>query len=535
MRRLSRSAIFKRLEALSVKTKADRPKTSTSLGEARAKVAALDLVAWGRKYLPAFFTSASPDEHVELLRALAGGTQTRGMREAVVGSRGTAKSVCVSLIYVLACAVHGAEPFILLLSETADQANQLLEAVKSELEDNPRLADDYPEACGRGPTWRVNKVVTANGVVIESAGSGKRLRGRRKKQARPTLVIGDDLEGDDHASSGPMRETSARWWDSTIMKIGDGTTNFVVVANALHRDSLAMTLQRRPSWKARTWRSIAAMPERMDLWAQWEAVYLDPRQGAVEAADAFYRGHKAEMERGAKVFWRDRDGEDLPALMKMRAENRSSFEAEKQCNPINPALCEWGDSYFESLVWFTRWPKDLQVKTIAVDPSKGKDAKRGDYSAIVHLGRDRAGQMWVRADLKRRDTRKIVEDAVRAHIEFRPDAAVCEGNSFQELLAEDMGQEAERQGQVADFHPIDNTVKKVVRIRRLTPYLSHGKFNFYDDAGTRLLVDQLREFPIGSHDDGPDALEMALRAAIDTFNTNAHVGGSNSSVAFDVD
>ena len=30
---------------------------------------------------------------------------------------------------------------------------------------------------------------------------------------------------------------------------------------------------------------------------------------------------------------------------------------------------------------------------------------------------------------------------------------------------------------------------------------------------TKLLVDQLRDFPLGSHDDGPDALEMAMRLA----------------------
>ena len=34
-------------------------------------------------------------------------------------------------------------------------------------------------------------------------------------------------------------------------------------------------------------------------------------------------------------------------------------------------------------------------------------------------------------------------------------------------------------------------------------------------TGTRLLVEQLQEFPIGDHDDGPDALEMALRLAAD--------------------
>lgn len=34
-----------------------------------------------------------------------------------------------------------------------------------------------------------------------------------------------------------------------------------------------------------------------------------------------------------------------------------------------------------------------------------------------------------------------------------------------------------------------------------------------DSPGTRLLVDQLRQFPVGNHDDGPDALEMAIRLA----------------------
>ncbi len=34
-----------------------------------------------------------------------------------------------------------------------------------------------------------------------------------------------------------------------------------------------------------------------------------------------------------------------------------------------------------------------------------------------------------------------------------------------------------------------------------------------DCPSTRLLVHQLQEFPIGDHDDGPDALEMAIRMA----------------------
>jgi hypothetical protein len=36
--------------------------------------------------------------------------------------------------------------------------------------------------------------------------------------------------------------------------------------------------------------------------------------------------------------------------------------------------------------------------------------------------------------------------------------------------------------------------------------------------GTRILVDQLKAFPAGQHDDGPDALEMAVRLAIELYN-----------------
>jgi hypothetical protein len=34
-----------------------------------------------------------------------------------------------------------------------------------------------------------------------------------------------------------------------------------------------------------------------------------------------------------------------------------------------------------------------------------------------------------------------------------------------------------------------------------------------NSPGTALLVEQLQTFPIADHDDGPDALEMALRLA----------------------
>jgi hypothetical protein len=49
-------------------------------------------------------------------------------------------------------------------------------------------------------------------------------------------------------------------------------------------------------------------------------------------------------------------------------------------------------------------------------------------------------------------------------------------------------------------------------IRRLSQYVINRELRFKADSpGCRLLVDQLMDFPLADHDDGPDALEMCTR------------------------
>jgi predicted phage terminase large subunit-like protein len=85
-------------------------------------------------------------------------------------------------------------------------------------------------------------------------------------------------------------------------------------------------------------------------------------------------------------------------------------------------------------------------------------------------------------------------------------------NQFQVLLAEQIQLQSYERRVHMPMYGITNTVNKVVRIRRITPLLAQHKLKFKRDSrGARLLVEQLRDFPNGDHDDGPDALEMALR------------------------
>jgi predicted phage terminase large subunit-like protein len=183
--------------------------------------------------------------------------------------------------------------------------------------------------------------------------------------------------------------------------------------------------------------------------------------------------------------------------------------------------------YFAAAIWFAAWPTDVRATVIALDPRMGRPARRGDYSAFVMLAIVDAGTLYVEADCARRPTPEMVAAGVELCRTFRPQAIGVETNQFQELLATEFEYEFRRQGMV-DVQPwsIDNRVNKQVRIRRLGPLLSTRRLRFkHGSPGTSLLVEQLRTFPVGDHDDGPDALEMAIRLAGELF-AGARAGDS---------
>ena len=491
------------------------PKHGQARRQARRGNSGLDLLAWGRKYLPDHFRRPPSRMHRWLAEQLDALHFRRGTKLNVLGPRGGAKSTIGTLALPLRAAVECWEPYIWIVSDTKHQACAHLENIKAELLDNQGLARDFPEVVGRGPIWRGNLIALCNGVTIEALGTGQRLRGRRRRAYRPSLIICDDLQNDGHTRSALQREHSRSWFQGTLMKAGTARTNVVNLATALHRDALAMELHRTPGWTSRIFKAIVRWPDNMSLWQQWEAIYTDlskPRYKT--AARKFYEQHRWEMECGAIVLWSEE--EDLYTLMCMRIENgRTAFEREKQNSPVNPDLCEWPESYFDETIWFEAWPANLVVKSMALDPSKGSDARHGDYSALVMLGVDRQGIVYVEADLARRPTPQMVADATEWFRRFRPDIFGVEANQFQDLLIGEFDAEFRRQGLLgARPVSIENHAAKQVRIRRLGPYLSSRRLRLkLGSPGTRLLVEQLQEFPIGDHDDGPDALEMALRLA----------------------
>jgi hypothetical protein len=474
-----------------------------------------DLLSWSRHYLPSHFTKPPSPMHKWLAAELDELAADRGRKVNLVGPRGHAKSTIATLAYPLRQILQRGEHYIWIVSDTAHQAQMHLENIRWELTDNERLAEDYSKRIGRGQKWSAGSMRLASGVVVEAYGTGQRIRGKRAGAHRPSLIICDDLQNDGHIASVAQREASRAWFHGTLLRAGNSLTNVINLGTALHRDALAMVLTRTPGWRTRTFAAIELWPVRKDLWEEWERIYCDlANPQHVAAALAFYEAHRDEMHAGAEVLWPEE--EDLLALMRIRVESgRTAFEREKQSRPIDPERCEWPDEYFGDHIWFDEWPDGLAVRVIALDPSKGTDARHGDYSAFVLFGMDHDGMFFVEANLVHLPTPELVDEGVRLARDFRPHVFGVEANLFQVLLARDFQAAFNREGLVdVRVEPIDNHVAKIVRIRRLGRYLSQRRFRFLrNSTGARLVVDQLRDFPLGSYDDGPDALEMAERLA----------------------
>jgi predicted phage terminase large subunit-like protein len=193
------------------------------------------------------------------------------------------------------------------------------------------------------------------------------------------------------------------------------------------------------------------------------------------------------------------------------------------------AGAEFPSDWFPDSHWVPAFPDELTLRVMYLDPSLGSEAtpiaskggvkRLGDYSAYVMLARDKQGMLYASADLARRPTTQIVSDGIQLARDFQPlDAFGVESNTFQRLLADDLIRQSRERGIALPIYNVTNNTKKEDRIRRITPYLSRGLIRWVERPGTRLMVQQLREFPMGEFDDGPDALEGVLRIANEVMN-----------------
>jgi len=484
-------------------------KTSLKKKEKRRTRAINELKYFAQKYFPHHLKEKPSSMHEDMFlryeeQIINSELSGKGGKEALAAPRGNAKSTLSTLILPLWCIVGCRKKFIVIISDTSEQAEEFLEGIKLELEDNERLIEDFPEACGLGRTWKASKLITVNGIAVRCSGKRKRLRGARFGNRRPDLVICDDLEGDENIDSPEQREKDRKWFFKAVMKIGGRYTVYIVIGTILHYDSLLARLLKQPGWNGKKWKAVIRWST-SQLWEKWEALYTSRSHNAENKAEEFFLKHQKEMLRGTRVLWPEMETYYYLMAMKV-SDGPAFFDSEKQNEPVNPDDCLFQEEWFS----FTSEPINYQKDTkfyCSIDPSMGSSSNKGDPSAILIGALQPDGIIdIVQADIQKRHPDSIMEALFDYHREFGFEAIVIEEVQFQQLFKDQVIKEGAKRKlypPVEGARPIND---KTLRISKLQPHIKNGLIRFRRNQ--TILLEQLKYFPKASHDDGPDALEM---------------------------
>lgn len=498
----------------------------------RKKLAAFDLSYFGQSYLPHYFVRKSPEFHEELDKIWSDGvlkgedaikdadkiSRMKGSRQAIAAPRGHAKSTNFTFKGTLHAIVYQYKHYPIIISDSSDQADGFLDDIKTELEENPIIIEDFGFLKG-DKVWRTSVFMTSTGVKVEALGSGKKIRGRRHRTWRPDLFVLDDVENDENVVTPDQRRKLWNWFTKAVSKAGDTYTDIMYIGTVLHYDSLLANVLNNARYKTRKYQAVIAEAHNTTLWNEWERIYtnlLDEKHQ--ENAKLFFEANRDEMLYGTEVLWEEKFS--YYDLMEMRvSEGEASFNSEMQNEPIDPDDAmfneEWFDFYEPDAVNFGD-PKFIHVG--ATDPSLAK-TKKSDTSSIFDIAVDiTTGYMYiVDASVERRKPDVIIKDVFELHKRMLRDYGKgfhkfgVETVQFQYYFKTVMEDRAREEMLYIPFVEIQSTLNKRIRIESLQPLIKNRYIKF--NRNHKQLLKQLMEYPMGRNDDAPDGLEMAVSVA----------------------
>ncbi len=312
------------------------------------------------------------------------------------------------------------------------------------------------------------------------------------------LLVDDPFRNREDADSPTIRSTVKQWYKSTFRTRAEKDVRIIIVQTRWHPSDLIGEI-------------ITRMREETDS-DKFEYVNF-PAIAEVGLGDQ-------DPRQPGEPIWPSKYSLADMLTIKSSVGTRE-WESLYQCNPSSEGAQEWKPELFMDHIWWEgEWPKrdDLKGCVLAIDPSKGSDSKHGDYSAICIMARTKFNVLITHNFLARMSTETMIDQVIDLCRQYVPELVVCESNLFQSLILQNLITKSTKAGLRIPAQGVQNTMKKDVRIRRLGPYLEQKVFRFTKSVGSKLVVDQLKMFPSSKYDDGPDAMELALRSLVAVCN-----------------
>lgn len=429
-----------------------------------------------KTYLPHYFTKPFGDFHEEWAEL----GDLRDDCAFVAAPREHAKSTFFTFGDLIHDVCYGLRHFILIVSDTNDQATGFTLPIRLELEDNPRIRHDFGDLGGQ--PWTKSDYTTSNNIRVLARGRSEKVRGLKNRQWRPDKAVVDDFENDENVENPNLVKKGKNWLlRAVIGSLGEGFC-FLMVGNVFHPKSILAQF----------------MADKDEV-------------GNLLYISRVYRAILDEGKPTERPLW-----PELWPMERLRKKRRTMGSVSFNAEMMNLTGAE--NSPFKE-TWFKYCEETdldglmLEVAT-GVDPS-AKGGEANDFKAIVTVGLDRAEMMfyclhaWIR-----HSSPGEMFDASYNQVDHYGGQIGIEDNMLEDFLHEAIQNYAKRVGRYLPWQPIHHSSNKEARIIGTLSYLvEHGKLRFirgHSDQD-RLVEQLIYILNKNINDDGPDALETAVK------------------------
>ena len=180
---------------------------------------------WFKYYFPNYYTSEPAEFHIKATKRVLANAEWYEVRS---WARELSKSGR-TMFEVLYLAMTGKKKNILLISNSADNAERLLLPYKGILERNNRIIADYGTQKKIG-SWEANEFKTRKGVSFRAIGAGQSPRGTRNDASRPDVILIDDIDTDEFCRNIELVKERVKWIEQALIPTRSISNGLLLIA-----------------------------------------------------------------------------------------------------------------------------------------------------------------------------------------------------------------------------------------------------------------------------------------------------------------
>ena len=180
---------------------------------------------WFKYYFPNYYTSEPAEFHIKATKRVLANAEWYEVRS---WARELSKSGR-TMMEVLYLAMTEKKKNILLISNSADNAERLLLPYKGILERNNRIIADYGVQKRVG-SWESSEFKTRKGVSFRAIGAGQSPRGTRNDASRPDVILIDDIDTDEFCRNIELVKERVKWIEQALIPTRSISNDLLLIA-----------------------------------------------------------------------------------------------------------------------------------------------------------------------------------------------------------------------------------------------------------------------------------------------------------------